>query len=75
VYPNALHVDRKAFLEVAREGKSHADPRKLNEVTLFGDFFLEVTGSALTSDEAAAYQAVVDEFRRRERETPATCDR
>jgi exonuclease SbcD len=75
VYPNVLHVDRKAFLEVRQHGKLQADPRKLSDRDLFGDFFQEVTGSALTVDEASTYEAIVEEFRRRERETAPACDR
>jgi len=40
----------------------------MNDLDLFSGFFREVTGDHLTTDQKVAYQTVVEELRRKERE-------
>jgi DNA repair protein SbcD/Mre11 len=68
VYPNVLHVERPCLNPSGNRPQTSRDRRKLNDADLFADFFSEVTGDPPTTGEASAYESVVDELRRRERE-------
>jgi DNA repair protein SbcD/Mre11 len=68
VYPNVLHVERPALAPSGDRLSRTTDHRKLNDADLFGAFFAEVTGEGLSAEEASAYESVVDEFRRQDRE-------
>jgi DNA repair protein SbcD/Mre11 len=72
VYPNVLHVERAGMDAGAQRPQVSRDHRKLNDSDLFADFFAEVTGEPPTGEEASAYESVVDELRRRDREAAAT---
>lgn len=71
VYPNCLHVDRRAFLAEAAAvagGGERADPRRRTETEMFAAFVREVTGDELTGDESDAFAEIVDAMRAGERE-------
>lgn len=68
VYPNALHLDRRAFAEASAAEGPARDHRRTADLDLFGAFFAEATGAALTADEQAALAAVLDDLSRREGE-------
>jgi exonuclease SbcD len=68
VYPNVLHVERACLAVPGTDRKHGGDHRKLNDLDLFAAFFSQVTGTSLTQEEAAAYESIVDDLRRRERE-------
>jgi DNA repair protein SbcD/Mre11 len=72
VYPNVLHVERPNLMTPGSRTEKARDHRKLNDADLFADFFAEVTGDAPTAGETSAYESVVDELRRREREATAS---
>lgn len=72
VYPNVLHVERACLAVPTRDRNHFGDHRKLNDVDLFAAFFSQVTGTSLSEAEAAAYEAVVEDLRRREREAAHT---
>jgi exonuclease SbcD len=68
VYPNVLHVERP-YLEVdGGTGRAPEDHRKLSEAELFAAFFREVTGEELSEAQTEAYNRVMDDLRRQERE-------
>lgn len=67
VYPNVLHVERPCLATGGRT-RPQRDRLKLNDALLFADFFAEVTGEPPSTDEASAYESVVDELRGRDRE-------
>lgn len=68
VFPNVLHVERPHLTAHGDKSVNRRDHRRMNDLDLFAGFFKEVTGDSLTADQQAAYQVVVDELRRRERE-------
>jgi len=68
VYPNVLHVERSCLAVPANDRKHPGDHRKLNDLDLFAAFFSQVTGDGLSEAEAAAYESIVDDLRRRDRE-------
>ncbi len=81
VYPNVLRIERAgeqgppggsgawAVGGAAGVGGSSGDfRRRMTERELFGGFFADVTGEALTPDESAALDEVLEEVRRGERE-------
>jgi DNA repair protein SbcD/Mre11 len=68
VYPNVLHVERACLTPAGNPDGNRTDHRKLNDMDLFAAFFSQVTGTDLGEAEAAAYESIVDDLRRRERE-------
>ena len=68
VYPNVLHVERPFFSSLTGEQQPCPDRTRLNDTELFQAFFREASGHDLSDEEAAAYESVVDELRRQERE-------
>jgi DNA repair protein SbcD/Mre11 len=72
VYPNVLHVERPSLDSSGSTPVRVTDHRRRDHADLFGDFFVEVTGEALSQEQAAAYRSVVDELRRQEREESST---
>jgi DNA repair protein SbcD/Mre11 len=68
VYPNVLHVERACLGAAGNTDVNVRDHRKLNDMDLFAAFFAQVTGTDLGEAEAATYESVVDDLRRRERE-------
>jgi DNA repair protein SbcD/Mre11 len=68
VYPHVMHVERPG-LEFSGSGAvSRPDHRTLNDAQLFADFFRQVTGCELTTEEIAAYECIANELRQEERE-------
>jgi exonuclease SbcD len=72
VYPNLLHVERPHLELAGSTRQRRADHRSLNDAELFADFFANVTGLDLSPAQAEAYEAVVNELRRSEREAVCT---
>ncbi len=68
VYPNLLHIERPHLSIGGDLAQKRPDPRKLNDRDLFAAFFSQVTGETLSEAQASAYESVVQELRRRERE-------
>lgn len=50
VYPNVLHLEKPGMLEV-REQKLNRDKLKRGELEMFRDFFTQVSGQKLTSEQ------------------------
>jgi len=72
VYPNLLHVERPHLELAGTSRQRREDHRSLNDAELFADFFANVTGLDLSPAEAEAYEAVVNDLRRRDREAACT---
>ena len=68
VYPYLLHIERPHLSIGGDLAQRRPDPRKLNDRDLFAAFFSQVTGETLSESQASAYESVVQELRRRERE-------
>jgi exonuclease SbcD len=68
IYPNVLHVERPCLAVAGNGSGSLQDHRKFNDMDLFAAFFSQVTGSDLGEAESAAYESIVEDLRRRERE-------
>ncbi len=68
VYPNVKHVERPALVTSGRDDRPRVDHRKLNDLQLFDSFCMEMTGEPLSDEQRAAYESVVDDLRRRQRE-------
>ncbi len=69
VYPNILHVDRPALRKDPEDADTIRDIRSLSDGALFEAFFSQMTGEPLSADQRSAYESVVDDVRRAERET------
>lgn len=68
VYPNALGCEREV-LQSAGEGRAMAMHRELDVRHLFADFFREVTGEALSDEQASALETMLEQLERRNRES------
>jgi DNA repair protein SbcD/Mre11 len=68
VYPNAMDIDRSVSLEQERADIIHPDLRHMDTVSLFGDFFQQVTGDPLSDEERQVFTALVNRLRQQERE-------
>ena len=70
VYPHVLHLERPALERAAQAAP--ARPREgQGDPELFAAFFEQVTGEALTDEQAQAFAGLLDELRRGEREEEA----
>ncbi|MGL4713945.1 MAG: exonuclease SbcCD subunit D, partial [Shewanella sp.] len=58
VYPNVLHLERTGLMAGQQQVALSRDHIKKGEMAMFGDFFSQVSGEALTQ----AQQAVMDEL-------------
>ena len=67
VYPNALAIELPEAAGRRGDERLRADPQR-GDPQLFADFFTQVTGEPPDEGQAAAFVAVADELRRRERE-------
>jgi exonuclease SbcD len=70
VYPNALGCEREV-LQSAGEGRAMAMHRELDVRHLFADFFREVTGEALSDEQASTLETMLEKLERRDRESGA----
>jgi exonuclease SbcD len=68
VYPNAMDIDPSVSLEQTRTELVHPDLRRTDTVSLFNDFFQQVTGDPLGDEERQAFIRIVDQLRQQERE-------
>ena len=69
VYPNVLHMER-TFLPVGTIDKpGPIDHRRQKDADLFAAFFEQVTGQAMSPEQTKALTGIIDNFRRRERES------
>lgn len=68
VYPHILHVERPAFRKDPEDADTIRDIRSLSDAALFESFFNQMTGEPLSAEERSAYESVVDDLRRAERE-------
>jgi DNA repair protein SbcD/Mre11 len=68
VYPNVLHIQRPGLTAGGEMHGTRADHRTMNDTELFASFFFQATAEALTEEQGAAYTAVVNAMRQRERE-------
>jgi len=67
VYPNVLHIERPALEQAAPTALEGRRPEH-GDKDLFTAFFEEVTGEALSEEEAAAFVEVYEDLQRAERE-------
>lgn len=68
VYPNVLHLERPGLFyegEVRQPGKEQLGR---SERELFGSFFEQMTGDALSDEQAAVFSETVDDLRAEDRE-------
>jgi exonuclease SbcD len=68
VYPNVMQLERPALEAGASAGHSLAEQRSKSVSELFDDFFVQVTGEALSEAERVAYQQTVEAAASAERE-------
>lgn len=69
IYPNTLHIERPYLETGGGSGRAPSDHRKLSDADLFAAFYQEVTGTALSQQQAHAYGTIVSALRRKDRET------
>lgn len=58
VYPNVLQIERPAFERSGEETGLSREDLKQDELSLFRSFFTQVTGEALTEEQAEAFRTV-----------------
>lgn len=68
VYPNVLHIQRAFLMHDAPEHRARADHRRLSESELFSEFYRQMTGEHLNEQQAAAFNAVLEQIRQQEAE-------
>lgn len=68
VYPNVLHIQRAFLMHDAPGHRARADHRRLSEAELFSEFYRQVTGAHLNEQQAAAFNAVLEQIRQQEAE-------
>jgi exonuclease SbcD len=71
VFPNVLHLEQPALFRTGDVEVAGRERLKESEGELFEGFFREMTGDDLTEEESRAFQEIVDELHRTEREVPA----
>ncbi len=67
IYPNVLHIERPALLQGAGHALQVRQPAG-GDRELFAAFFEQVTGAPLSKSQAAAFDEVLDEVMRHDRE-------
>ena len=70
VYPNVLHLERPA-LERAAAAPEYRPKEGQGDPELFAAFFEQVTGEAISDEQAKAFAQVLEDLRRAEREAGA----
>ena len=65
VYPNVLHLEKPGMLEVG-EQKMNRETLKRGELEMFGDFFEQITGQALSSEQHEAMTQTINELLKQE---------
>lgn len=68
VYPNVMQVERPVLKAARSQTQAHRDHRQTGPVELFDAFFREVTGETLSGEQRTAYQNILEEMARQERE-------
>lgn len=67
-FPHIRHLERSHLSRAETGSRSRRDHRSLNDVDLFAAFFREATGEELNDVRRAAYERLVDNLRRSQRE-------
>lgn len=69
VYPNAMHVERRAFLPVnTMEANEQKSRRKMDDVSLFQAFYTEVKGESPSEETERLFKEVLESLMQIERE-------
>jgi exonuclease SbcD len=71
IFPNVLHLEQPALFRTGDVEVARRERLQESEGELFGGFFKEMTGEDLSEEESRAFQEIVDELHRTEREVPA----
>lgn len=71
VYPNLLALETRQFLGDVGELVVKGDHRKMSPLSLFTEFYLQVTGDVLSEEQTAAFSQVVRKMDGLDREEPA----
>ncbi|MEK3979343.1 exonuclease SbcCD subunit D [Psychrobacillus sp. FSL K6-2836] len=68
VYPNAMHVERKAFQLIGLQEKQEVGRTKKDEFTLFRSFYTEVSGKEASEETEQIFKDVLTLLAQEERE-------
>ena len=68
VYPNVLHIDRPHLTDCGELRGPTGDHRRISELDLFSSFFAQVTGEALSEEQAKVFADTAEALFRQERE-------
>jgi exonuclease SbcD len=69
VYPNAMHVERKAFSTAKENDESSVGSRsKMDDLALFNSFYEEVKGVKASEETATIFKEVLQEFLQEQQE-------
>lgn len=60
VYPNVLHLEKPGIMAVGEKKAMNREKLKRNEMDMFQDFFDQVSGNALSTEQQTALEAVID---------------
>jgi len=67
VYPNILHIERPALQSRGQILELEGDHRQTGDLDLFSSFFAQVTGNAMTEDEARVLAVAVAPYLREDK--------
>ena len=68
VYPNAMHVERKAFQLISLSEEQEVGRTKKDEFTLFHSFYYEVSGKEASEETEQIFKEVLTLLAQEERE-------
>jgi DNA repair protein SbcD/Mre11 len=68
VYPHVLHIERPYLMSGGHLHKPATDHRRQSEAELFASFFEQTTGQALSGEQNAAMDDILEDLYRRNRE-------
>lgn len=67
VYPNVLHLEKPGMLE-AGDQQMNRETLKRGELEMFRDFFVQITGKELSTEQDQAVQQTITEINKRDGE-------
>ncbi len=68
VYPNVLHLEKPGIMAVGEKKAMNREKLKRSEIDMFRDFYGQVSGSVLSSEQDSALESVINSLHKTETE-------
>ena len=68
VYPNVLHLEKPGIMAVGEKKAMNREKLKRSEIDMFRDFYSQVSGGVLSSEQDSALEAVISSLHKSEAE-------